>query len=102
MKLDVADKTPNPDRVKYFPREKARSGEALRVELSIITQEHKAAGWSKATKALMKSSTRLICISGVSGSHDQVGITRLHVCAAPRAKRAVASENIRKTEWQGQ
>ena len=45
MKLYLADKAPNPDRVKYFLREKGKWDEVPRVELNIISQEHKEPGY---------------------------------------------------------
>jgi glutathione S-transferase len=41
MKLYVSDKAPNPDRVKYFLREKGAWDAIERVEVSIIKQEHR-------------------------------------------------------------
>ncbi len=41
MKLYVADRAPNPDRVKFFLREKGVWESIERVEISIIKQEHR-------------------------------------------------------------
>ena len=45
MKLYVADKAPNPDRVKYFLREKGKWDAVPRVDLSIMNKEHKHPGY---------------------------------------------------------
>src|SRR6185436_2660870 len=45
IKLYVADKAPNPDRVKYFLREKGKWDAVPRVDLSIMNKEHKQPGY---------------------------------------------------------